>query len=350
MGCACRNGGKAVKVFIFLCNNWMMNILIVNTGFIPVIKYGGTERVIWYLGKELVKMRHKVTYLVKNGSHCDFATVLFLDPAISLNKQIPENTDIVHLNFQPNEPIVKPFVVTLHGNINDERVLDINTIFVSKNHAERFGSNSFVYNGMDWDDYKKPNLANKKNYFHFLGNAAWRVKNIKGAINIIKDTKAEKLKVLGGTRLNINMGFRFTLSARIRFYGMVGGAKKDLLTGGSKGLIFPVRWHEPFGIAITESLYFGCPVFGTPYGSLPEIVQSDVGFLSAKKTELTEAVENSIQFSTTKCHEYALEYFNSKKMAEAYVEKYLLVLNGNQINERTPKLVAIQSEKFLPFE
>ena len=34
-----------------------MNILIVDcTGIIPARKYGGTERVIWYLGKELSKL------------------------------------------------------------------------------------------------------------------------------------------------------------------------------------------------------------------------------------------------------------------------------------------------------
>ncbi|MCY7293747.1 MAG: glycosyltransferase [Ferruginibacter sp.] len=327
-----------------------MNILIANTGFIPVTKYGGTERVIWYLGKELVKMGHKVTYLVKKGSYCDFATVLFFNPALNINEQIPNHIDVVHFNFPPTQEILKPFIVTLHGNINDERSLDINTVFVSKNHAERFGSGCFVYNGMDWDDYEKPALNSKKNYFHFLGNAAWRIKNVKGAINIIKDTKAEKLKVLGGTRLNLNMGFRFTTSTRVTFYGMVGGAEKYSLLSGSKGLIFPVRWHEPFGLAITESLYFGCPVFGTAYGSLPEIVTSDVGFLSAQKTALTAAVENANQFSSKTCHEYALEVFNSKKMAEAYLEKYVLVLNGKQLNANQPKLVAIQSEKFLPFE
>ena len=45
------------------------------------------------------------------------------------------------------------------------------------------------------------------------------------------------------------------------------------LLNASRGLIFPVRWHEPFGLAVIESLYFGCPVFATPYGALPELVQ-----------------------------------------------------------------------------
>jgi len=326
-----------------------MNILIANTGFIPVTKYGGTERVIWYLGKELVKMGHKVTYLVKNGSYCDFATVLFFNPALNINAQIPDHIDVVHFNFPPTQEILKPFIVTLHGNINDERLLDINTVFVSKNHAERFGSTCYVHNGMDWDDYDKPALNNKRDYFHFLGNASWRVKNVRGAISIIKNTKAEKLKVLGGSRLNFNMGFRFTVSPRIQFYGMVGGEKKTTLLNGSKGLLFPVRWHEPFGLAITESLYYGCPVFGTPYGSLPEIVNDEVGFLSVKSNELKLAIENKNNFSAKICNEYALENFNSKKMALYYLEKYLVVLNKGTLNQINPKLIKIQEEKFLPF-
>ena len=327
-----------------------MNILIVHQGIIPVTNYGGTERVIWYLGKELSKLGHSVSYLVNKGSYCDFAKVLFYDSAKSISSQIPDETDIIHFNFQPAEPITKPYVITMHGNINDERAFDLNTIFVSANHAERFGSNVFVHNGLDWDDYTKPSLINNRKYYHFLGNAAWRVKNVRGAINIINQTKKENLKVLGGNRLNINMGFRFTISTRINFYGMVGGNKKFSLLNDSKGLLFPVRWHEPFGLAITESLYFGCPVFGTPYGSLPEIVKSEVGFLSTKSIELKDTIENKNNFSAKICHEYAVENFNSKKMALAYLEKYTVVLNGDTLNEDNPKLLQILTERFLPFD
>ncbi len=327
-----------------------MKILIAHKSIIPVTDYGGTERVIWYLGKELSKLGHAVTFLVNKGSYCDFAKVIFMDPTKSLKAQIPEETDIVHFNFFPSEQITKPYVITMHGNVNDGRKFDLNTIFVSLNHAERFCSKAFVHNGMDWDEYQKPFLKNKRSYYHFLGNAAWRVKNVRGSINIIHQTKKETLKVLGGTRLNFNMGFRFTTSPRIKFYGMVGGAKKFSLLNGSKGLIFPVRWHEPFGLAITESLFFGCPVFGTPYGSLPEIVNSEVGYLSAKSVELKEAIENRNNFSAKICHEYALEKFNSKNMALQYLEKYTIVLNGETFNKINPFLLQVQTGKFLPFE
>jgi len=200
---------------------------------------------------------------------------------------------------------------------------------------------------LDWDDYGKIVFNNSRAYFHFLGDAAWRVKNVRGAIDVVLQTKQERLSVLGGTRLNFRMGFRFTFSPRISFYGTVGGEKKNRLLSNSKGLIFPVRWHEPFGLAITESLYFGCPVFGTPYGSLPEIVTKDVGYLSNHKNDLSQAITHAADFDKRKCHEYAAEYFNARRMAECYIEKYESVLNGNSLNPKPPALVEIQKEKFL---
>jgi len=326
-----------------------MHVVIVHNAKIPVLKYGGIERVIWYLGKALTQRGHKVSFLVPKDSSCTFGNVIIYDPQKQFNEQIPASADVVHFNMLPREKIDKPYIFTMHGNVNDYTLLDINTVFVSQNHAARFGSSSFVYNGMDWDDYGKPDLNNERSRFHFLGDAAWRIKNVKGAIQSILRTPNEELMVLGGTRLNFRMGFRYTSSKRIHFYGMVGGEKKLSLLNTSKGLVFPVRWHEPFGIAITESLYFGCPVFGTPYGSLPEIVQSDVGFLSTHADKLANAIINSHEYSRKRCYEYARDVFNAEKMTDTYLLKYEKVMNGETLNEKQPQLLKIQEEKFLPW-
>ncbi len=325
-----------------------MHILIVNNGVIPAILYGGTERVTWYLGRELVRLGHRVSYLVRQGSHCGFAAVHIIDPARPLCDQIPEGVDVVHFNSDPPErPIRQPYIITIHGNANDLREFDRNAVFVSRDHAVRFGSTSYVHNGLDWDDYGQPALGNPRRYFHFLGNAAWRIKNVKGAIRTTLGVPGARLAVMGGSRLNIKMGFRLTLNPRIRFYGMVGGERKLSLLQGSRGLVFPVRWHEPFGLALTESLYFGCPVFGTPYGSLPEIVIPEVGFLSTRSQELSEAMKNVDSYSRARCHEYARDLFGSQTMALAYLEKYTAVLNGGTLNPVPPQLKALPQERFL---
>lgn len=145
-----------------------------------------------------------------------------------------------------------------------------------------------------------------------------------------------RLLVLGGTRLNFKMGFRLTLSPKVRFKGMVGGEEKIRYLHGSRGLIFPVRWHEPFGLAITESLYCGAPVFGTPYGSLPELVTPDVGFLTSSKEEMIRHIRDDYRYSPLRCHEYARDLFNSRVMAEGYISKYEKVMNGEWLNPCQP--------------
>ena len=73
------------------------------------------------------------------------------------------------------------------------------------------------------------------------------MKNVKGAIRVVKGLHGEHIHILGGYRFNLKMGFRFTLTPKARFHGMVGGKEKLDYLKGSKGLVFPVKWDEPFG-------------------------------------------------------------------------------------------------------
>ncbi len=330
-----------------------MRILIVFQGKIPALLYGGTERVIWDLGKELTQMGCQITYLVSENSYCPFAKVITINPDKDLLQQIDvKQYDVVHFHsgIAGMELMQLPYLTTLHGNINHHADLDKNTVFVSKNHAERFGSTSYVLNGLDWEQYAKPIFDNKKKYFHFLGKAAWRVKNVKGAIDTVLHTPKEKLKVLGGKRFNFSMGMRFTFHPRISFHPTVNNEQKSRFLQASKGLIFPVKWHEPFGLAIIESLYFGCPIFGTTYGSLPEIVHQEVGCLSNNRQYLSQAILDVDQWNKQTCHDYAREQFSSKIMALAYLEKYEIIIRGNTLNLHTPNLLKVQEQKFLPWK
>ncbi len=311
-----------------------MNILLVKqSAKLPVYNYGGTERVVWYLAKELNRMGHHVYMLVAPGSTCPFADVIEYRDDVPMSKLVPDGIDIVHFQERVDDSLRHiPHVVTMHGNVCRTE-LDPNTIFVSRNHANRFGSDSYVYNGMDWDDYGPVDLNRERSYYHFLGKAAWRVKNVKGAINVVKAIPGARLKVLGGYRFNFKMGIRLTFSPKISFKGMVGGEQKFSLLNGSRGLIFPVLWDEPFGLAITESLYFGAPVFGTPYGSLPELVDKEVGFLTDSQSEMVAHLTGGCHYSPKVCHEYAADKFNSRIMAEQYFKKYEQVLNGQALND-----------------
>ncbi|MBP7302971.1 MAG: glycosyltransferase [Brachymonas sp.] len=311
-----------------------MHVLLINNSPIPVYGYGGTERVIWDLGKTLARLGHQVSYLVPAGSHCDFGRVLPIDTARPWAEQIPDDVDIAHFQFNPHVELDRPYLVTEHGNARKPKPLPRNTVFLSRNHASRYGSAEYVYNGLDWEAYGPVDFERPRSRYHFLGKAAWSVKNVRGAIKVAKLAGVE-LDVLGGDRFQFKRGFRFTFSRQIHFHGMVGGEQKNSLLNGSRGLIFPVRWHEPFGLAIIESLYFGCPVFSTPYGSLPELVPETCGFLSASASEMAEAVRTN-RFDPRACHAHVKQHFSVETMTRNYLTMYQRVLDGETLNAQPP--------------
>ena len=156
-----------------------MHVLIGHYTVIPARTYGGTERVMWWLGKALIRNGHNVTYLVKKGSSCPFASIINIDPSRSFSDQIPDDVDLVHLFFQPSGKIRTPYLVTNQGNIPDlkkEFPLDQNTVFVSRNHAQRHHSDCFVYNGVDFDDYGAVDINRNRIHYHFLAKGSWRAK------------------------------------------------------------------------------------------------------------------------------------------------------------------------------
>ena len=314
-----------------------MKILLVHQTKIPVFSYGGTERVVWDLAKGLIELGHEVTFLVPEGSSCDFAKVVCINPAKPVMAQIPsKGFDIVH--FQSNTEMEPdfPYLVTEHGNSKREYPFPLNTVFISKNHADRYGSKEFVYNGLDWSAYGPVDWTMPRLRHHFLGKGSWPVKNLKGAIQVARQAGVE-LAVLGGTRLNLSRRFRFTPWRSIQFHGMVGGTLKFRLLNESRGMIFPVRWNEPFGLAVIESLYFGNPVFATPYGSLPELVLPDHGYLSNSITELANSVQD-MKFDPRECHQWAISKFNHLEMARGYLQKYQRVLDRESLNKLQPIL------------
>lgn len=311
--------------------NRLMNIVLVHDVVLPVRKYGGTERVVWALGQELSRMGHHVTFLLRKGSSCNFAKLIEIDPTRSIGSQVPEEADIVHFqDTAQTTDLKKPFVVTINGNKDADDIPE-NSVFVSRNHAERYGHQTFVYNGLDWDEYGPADLTRERKGFHFLGKAAWRVKNVKGAIRITQHVKGSSLEVLGGYRLNLKMGFRLTLDPHIHFHGMVDNVQKKYYIEQSQGLLFPVLWHEPFGLCLTESLYYGAPVFGTKMGSLPELITPDVGWLGDDEQQIADYLNTHPDFSPQHCHDYAVGQFNARLMAKEYVKQYEKVLNGERL-------------------
>ncbi len=302
-----------------------MNILLVINRVVPVRTYGGVERVVWYLAKELDAMGHRVTMLTARGSHCPYAEVLTYNPKLPLHAQIPDYVDVVHFNDISDPLTTKPYIVSMHRNGAHDNPPE-RTIYLSQDHAARHGSQHFVYNGLDWDEYGSVNLNRDRSYYHFLGDARRVQSNIGGAIRIARALPNGRLKVIGGHRFSFKMGMRFTLSPRVGFCGFLGGDRKLSLLEGSRGLIYPTTWEEPFGLPIIESLYFGAPIFGTRRGALPELVSEEFGALHDDEMELVRAIREGT-YSRARCHQYAMDCFSSRVMTIGYLKQYERVLN-----------------------
>ena len=323
-----------------------MRIAIAFDRQIPAVRYGGSDRIVWWLGKELIRRGHQVVYVVPRGSVCDFAEVIPYDANHRPEQQLPE-VDLVHDFGVLAGSVDVPLLFTLQGNGAPGKRFPRNTVFISRNHAERHGGSVFVYNGIDPDDYGEPDWQVPRKHLLFLALASWKVKNVRGAIRIARRA-GRPLAVVGGHRLNFNMGFRLTLDPNVRFHGVIGGKRKNRIINRSSALLFPVRWHEPFGIAVIEALYFGCPVFGTPYGSLPEIVIPEVGVLADSETELARRLADVGQFDRRRCHQYVCDEFSADLMTRRYLALYERVLNGESLHAHEPVVPDDSDRRLLP--
>lgn len=297
---------------------------------IPPKLYGGTQRVIYWLGKALVALGHKVTLIHDARSHIPGVELRAL-PQDEKNprawhKLVPDGTDIVHLWDTPKPESPKPHLVTFEGNGNGREVrrLPANSVFVSQRHAALHGSRNFVWNGLDPDDYLFS--EKREDYAVFLAKARWDAKNLPGAIAVARRAGIE-LRVLGSRNWPFNLQKLLPAVRGVRYLGMVGGREKLEQISRARCLIFPVRWEEPFGVALTEALVSGAYVVGTPYGSIKEIVTPESGVLSTRADELVEAVKNPQRFSPVKCREHVIRggftHFDMAKKYAAYYEKIL---------------------------
>jgi hypothetical protein len=309
-----------------------MKICIVVNSLIPALDYGGIERVVVWLGRGLKELGHEPIFLAKPTSKLDFAEVLPLDVSKSLDSQIPRDTSIVHIHGDIAAPESYPYCYTNHGNSRTWQTFHQNTIFCSHKHATNHGGEAFVHLGLDPREYGSPNFENsERGSLIFLGKAAWRLKNVKGAMAVARKA-GKKIDILGGTRLNFKMGFRFTFDLHANFHGMVGGEKKNKLIRESCGLVFPVLWHEPGATAVIESLYFGLPIFATPYGCLPELVAPHVGILSNEESVLGEAASKVSSYDRRGIHHWWSQNFTYKHMTAKYLSYYETILDGQSLH------------------
>ncbi|MDO5090906.1 MAG: glycosyltransferase [Cardiobacteriaceae bacterium] len=304
---------------------------------IPPVDYGGTERVIWALMLGQQALGHEVRVLTKNAAKKPF--LQRFDPAQPLDAQVDGWADVVHFHWPYADDIATPFLCTQHINAGKATPLPQNTVFLSQKHAAIHDAECFVYNGLYWADYGEVSWDTPRHGIHFLAKAANSNKNIRGAVRIARKAGLP-LHVLGGKRVSLKSHKYAYLGRDLTFYGMVGDVQKRALLSRSQALLFPVLWHEPFGLAIIESLYYGCPVVASAYGSLPELLHDAIGIADNRESALIDALHDLARFDRRECHVYAKTRFDHLTMSRAYLDCYARVLDGETLNPHPPRIRA----------
>ncbi|MCY1136443.1 glycosyltransferase [Actinoplanes sp. Pm04-4] len=110
---------------------------------------------------------------------------------------------------------------------------------------------------------------------------------------------------------------------RVRWVGSVMGKARDELVAGARVALFPLRWNEPGGTAVVESLALGTPVAGIARGCLPELVEHGrTGLLTTDEDELGDLVGAAGALDERECREQAALRFTPAVMAARYLTIY----------------------------
>jgi glycosyltransferase involved in cell wall biosynthesis len=116
---------------------------------------------------------------------------------------------------------------------------------------------------------------------------------------------------------------------RISWIGSVGGQEKRDLVAGAQALLMPIRWEEPFGLAVLEALASGTPVVAMRHGAMPVIIEHGYnGFLADDEQEFEECLRRvrSGEIKPENCRRSVKERFSAARMADRYVERYEQVI------------------------
>lgn len=331
---------------------------------VPPKLYGGTERVVHYITEELVRQGHDVTLFASGDSVTSARLVspcrkaLRLDPEstdpivnhitmMEMVERHSEEFDIIHSHIDYlYYPLIRrsrvPHVTTLHGrqNMPELKTLykefrDIPVISISdfqRTPIPYANWKGTVYHGLPTDLYSyNPDGGN---YLTFLGRISPE-KRVDRAIEIAiragipikiaaKVDKADNEYFEGEIRQLLDHPL-------VDFIGEIGEKEKEEFLGNSMGLLYPIDWPEPFGLAMIESMACGTPAIAYGQGSIPEIIDEGItGFIVNSIEEAVSAVGKLSGISRPDCRGRFEERFSSRRMAEEYLSIYSTLVKESE--------------------
>jgi len=336
---------------------------------VPPLAYGGIELVVSLLTDELVRRGHEVTLFASGDSQtlaqlksvCPYA--LRLDPKIQeydayellSMSQVYEQAaafDIIHSHAGyyalPFTKFVKTLSVhTLH--YLRPHSLDLfahhrQQPFISISEAQRFALQGAslnlnylctVYNGINPKDYPFQPQPQTPPYLAFVGRLSPE-KGPQHAIRIAKET-GWPLKMIGKVDKVDRDFFDQEVAPQvegkqIEYLGEADHALKLELLSNAAATLFPITWHEPFGLVMIESMCTGTPVIGIGLGSVPEVIaHGQTGFVCQSVAEMSSCIPAALELDRQACRNHVLQKFSVSRMVDGYEAAYQQVLTTGKI-------------------
>lgn len=168
-----------------------------------------------------------------------------------------------------------------------------------------------------------------------------RVERIKGAHGAIRAARATGRRlIIAGNRVHSPEHDRYWHEEiaphlgrdGIEYVGAVDDARKNALLGGAAAMIVPIEWDEPFGIVFAEALACGTPVISTLRGAVPEIVRDGVeGFLATSDDALAAAIRRLPEIDRRLCRRRVEEAFATAVVTDRYERLYGELCRGGRL-------------------
>lgn len=335
---------------------------------VPPVGYGGTEWIVYHLANELTRRGHDVTLFASGNSltksrlvaghrtnlladgipwSSQFYSLLHLSRVFARAKEfdlIHSHVDLWETFFAQHCPV--PVVHTMHNPLYSihRRNLRLQILnhspwsnFVTISDSQyRLGSVSFhrvatVHNGVDLAQFRYQPKAD--------GGFIWiaRVNKSKGIENAITAARRAHAPLTMAGRLDPTQRPYFArhirpyLNRDIRFIGEITARQKSAFYGNAKALLYPIEWHEPFGLVMAEAMACGTPVIAFDRGSVREVVRDGVtGFVVRTIPEVVRAMSKVHTLSRLACRRWVEKKFSVNSMVDGYEAVYEKLLRQHR--------------------
>jgi len=328
---------------------------------VPPVAYGGTENVIDILARSLVGAGVDVVLVTTGDATCPVPRRWVFPRALGVgNGGVAEeachvigayamlrDVDIVHDNsivgplYAPSIP--SPRVVTTnHGPFNEilmpvYRAISQRTSVIAISHHQASEAvdggiciAAVIHHGIDVE--RIPFGSGTGGYAAFLG----RMHPNKGIEEAIRVARAAGMPLRIAAKMSelaerdyFNTRVAPHLGGDIEFVGELGRSEKYDLLKDAVCLLNPIRWAEPFGMAMIEAMACGTPVVTNNRGSASEIVdQGETGFLCDDESSLVRALHHVKSLNRSRCRLAVEQRFSSRRMAVEHIALYRHLISG----------------------